>query len=516
MSGTRDIEAIVRDCQLGNRDAFGVLYQTFSLPMRGVIDYYVHNNDTAQDILHDGFIIAFTSIESLKDASKVESWLTTIMKNLALQYLRREAEHFTIPISETTIPEQLAEQKADIDITWEQLESIINKLPDGYGKVFRLNVLKGLSHKEIAKLLGISHLTSASQLHHAKALLRRMICQYRMEMGIFSVLIAIIFIIYNFISRRNVQEELSNPNHDSILSNNNTIIESKTNQPDSIKQNNGNLLISGSHNSQPLAEEKEIAKVEIKEDTGCDVQPDSIPSDTISKMPIMPHDERLISHVDQYIPVKHSNKSNWNFSLAYSGTMGQGNHLKYRVPDISSGMPGQEMEENKKTKHYMPVTVGFSFSKGISSRWSIESGLRYTYLRTDILIENKYNRTETINKIHYIGIPLKLNYKIFRTEQFSIYGQTGFALDIPVNGRSYSYDYNYNEISPIFSKYRLNMPLQWSIEGGLGIQYQFTPSISIYAEPSFNYYFNSGSEVNTIRQDKPFEFTIPIGIRLTW
>lgn len=511
-----DIDAVVKDCQNGSKEAFGVLYQTFSLPMRGVIGYYVRNNDVVQDILHDGFIVAFTSIENLKDVSKIEAWLTTIMKNLALQYLRKEAEHLIIPISDTAIPEQLAEQKTETDLSWEQLESIINRLPDGYGKVFRLNVLQGLSHKEIAKLLGISHLTSASQLHHAKALLRRMIYQYRMEMGIFSVVIAIIFIVYNFISRRNIQEGTILPSNDKILSSNNTIIDFSTEQPDSIKKNRETSLNPSLHNSIPLAEEKEIAKVEIKEDTVYNVQQDSVHSDTIPTMPIMPNNERLITHVDQDIPVKLSNTSDWNFSLAYSGTMGQGNRLKYRVPDFSSGVPDEEMEENKTTKHYMPVTVGFSLSKGISPRWSIESGLRYTYLRTDIFTENKYNRTETFNKIHYIGIPLKFSYKIFRTNKFSIYGQTGFVLDIPVNGRSYSYDYNYNETSPIFSKYRLNMPLQWSIEGGLGIQYQLTPSISIYAEPSFNYYFNSGSEVNTIRQDKPFEFTIPIGIRLTW
>lgn len=511
-----DIETIVKDCQNGSREAFGSLYQIFSLPMRGVIGHYVHNNDTVQDILHDGFIVAFASIGNLKDATKIESWLTTIMKNLSLQYLRKEAEHFIIPISEITIPEQLAEQKAEMDLSWEQLETIINKLPDGYGRVFRLNVLQGLSHKEIAKLLGISHLTSASQLHHAKAMLRRMIYQYRMGMGLFLVFIAIIFIVYNFISRRNIQEGIIHSSNDDILPSHNTIIESTTNQPDSTKKDCGTSSYRPLHNSMPLLDDKEIAKVEINGDTVSVVQNDSIPSDTISTIPIIPHNELLITYVDQDIPVRLYNTSDWTFSLAYSGTMGQGNHLKYRVPDISSGMPDQEMEENKKTKHYMPVTVGLSFSKDISPRWSIESGLRYTYLRTDIFTENKYNRTEKFNKIHYIGIPLKFNYKIFRTNRFLVYGQSGFALDIPVSRRSYTYDYNYNVTSPIFSKYRLNIPLQWSIEGGLGIQYQFTPSISIYAEPSFNYYFNSSSEVNTIRQDKPFEFTIPIGIRLTW
>ena len=204
--------------------------------------------------------------------------------------------------------------------------------------------------------------------------------------------------------------------------------------------------------------------------------------------------------------------------MAYSGTIGQDNRLTQHIPDISSGIPGQEMEEHKRTKHYMPVTVGLSISKSISSRWSLESGLRYTYLRTDILTENKYNVSETVQKIHYIGIPLKFSYKVFKTNRFSIYGQAGFVLDIPVNGTSSTFEYNFNEKAPYINKSRIEMTLQWSVEGGVGVQYQFTPTISIYAEPSFNYYFKSGTgiNINTIRQDKPFELTIPIGIRMTW
>ena len=65
-------------------------------------------------------------------------------------------------------------------------------------------------------------------------------------------------------------------------------------------------------------------------------------------------------------------------------------------------------------------------------------------------------------------------------------------------------------------KFHIHAPVQWSVEGGLGIQYHFTPSFSIYAEPSFRYYFNTGSDIRTIRQDKPFEFTLPVGLRFTW
>ncbi len=69
---------------------------------------------------------------------------------------------------------------------------------------------------------------------------------------------------------------------------------------------------------------------------------------------------------------------------------------------------------------------------------------------------------------------------------------------------------------PEFDRTTISVPLQWSIEGGVGLQYHLTPAISIYAEPSFHYYFNPGTDIKTIRQDKPFEFTIPIGIRLNW
>ena len=67
-----DIESIVADCKNSDSDAFGVLYRTFSLPMMGVIGYYIHNQDVAKDILHDGFIVAYTSISTLKEDAKVE------------------------------------------------------------------------------------------------------------------------------------------------------------------------------------------------------------------------------------------------------------------------------------------------------------------------------------------------------------------------------------------------------------------------------------------------------------
>lgn len=65
-----DKVSLVKQCQSGDREAFGILYQTYLAPMREVVAYYIHNADIEQDVLHDGFLIAFTSIGSLKNGVK--------------------------------------------------------------------------------------------------------------------------------------------------------------------------------------------------------------------------------------------------------------------------------------------------------------------------------------------------------------------------------------------------------------------------------------------------------------
>lgn len=98
-----DKVSLVKQCQSGDREAFGILYQTYFAPMREVVAYYIHNDDIEQDVLHDGFLIAYTSIGSLKNGAKIEAWLTSIMKNLSLQYLKDESSHISVPMSDTAI-----------------------------------------------------------------------------------------------------------------------------------------------------------------------------------------------------------------------------------------------------------------------------------------------------------------------------------------------------------------------------------------------------------------------------
>ncbi len=516
-----DKKRLVKLCQKGDKEAFGILYQTYLPLMQKIVAYYVHNEEVEWDILHDGFLIAFESINSLKNASKLESWLTSIMKNLALQHLKKESSIISIPLSDNALINEKENSQNYSALSWDELNKIINSLPEGYGKVFRLALLDGLSHKEIGRLLGIAPHSSSSQLAHAKAKMRHLIIKYKAEIGVVSI-IAIFALIWQYMINNegnaptglNLQttnefktQDLTDPTkYEAIIHDTIDTKKPKIHVP-------MNSLI---HNN--IADEYNLKNIEESSKRDSIVN-DSITTlnDTINILKEVFDKEELIAEDDIIIKRTHDHKD-WTFSLAYAGSFGERDQNRYNIPisNDPTANSDDEIEVTEKTRHYMPLVLGFSVNKVLTPSWSIETGLRYTYLRSDFLLESTIINRETIQRIHYIGIPLKLNYKISTFNGFSIYGQGGASLDIPVMGKR-----DIREISNVLDinnteKSHFTAPLQWSVEGGVGIQYNITPVFSIYAEPSFRYYFKPDSNIKTIRQEKPFEFTIPISVRLTW
>jgi len=129
---TMDKRYLIQSCQSGDREAFGILYQTYLAPMYEIVAHYVDDHDTVWDILHDGSLIAFPSIASLRNAEKVEAWLTSIMKKLSLQYLKEEASRNSVPMSDAAFADNISVTVDEgRELTWEELDKIIEKLPEG-------------------------------------------------------------------------------------------------------------------------------------------------------------------------------------------------------------------------------------------------------------------------------------------------------------------------------------------------------------------------------------------------
>ena len=171
---------LILECKKQNRDAQKALYEKYAPIMMAVCIRYCGDGDTAQDLLHDGFIRVFTQISSYSGKGSFEGWLRRIFVNLALENFRKEKkknrfmeEYRYIQNSDS---DTSTEDFFDIEgIPHEKVFELIKSLPPGYRTVFNLYVFEDMSHREIANELGINEAGSRSQFYRAKTLLKKKI-----------------------------------------------------------------------------------------------------------------------------------------------------------------------------------------------------------------------------------------------------------------------------------------------------------------------------------------------------
>ena len=173
-----EVTQLIERCRQGDADALGELYKTYAQRMRGVCRRYVSDEETISDVLHDSFVIIFTSFDKLRDDRKAEAWMMSITRNVASKYKDHLAKMTFVQLEDA---EQLQAPEVENEVRGVPLEDVmqlVDRLPEGYGQVFRLSVFEGMSHKEIADMLGIEPHSSSSQLARAKKMLRKMMQQY--------------------------------------------------------------------------------------------------------------------------------------------------------------------------------------------------------------------------------------------------------------------------------------------------------------------------------------------------
>lgn len=168
-------------CRQGDNRARRELYERYSGALMAVCLRYVADRETAEDVLHDGFIRIFQSMNRFTyiGEGSLKAWLSRVMANEALGYLRKHNARMQQEVDTDEIPDMPDEDEDVDDIPQSVLMDLIRQLPDGYRTVFNLYVFEEKSHKEIAALLGITEHTSSSQFYRAKCLLMKKIKEYR-------------------------------------------------------------------------------------------------------------------------------------------------------------------------------------------------------------------------------------------------------------------------------------------------------------------------------------------------
>lgn len=163
-------------------------------------------------------------------------------------------------------------------------------------------------------------------------------------------------------------------------------------------------------------------------------------------------------------------------------------------------------------KHHVPVTVGVSVKWNLNDKWALESGLNYTYLYSELRSgANSY--IEDKQKLHYVGIPLKVQRSIWNNSIFSLYASAGGMMEKCVSG---TVETVYVDGNTKKNQEREDLdvkPLQFSVLASLGVQANFNKHLSLYLEPGMIYYFDDNTDILTIRKDKPFNFNLQLGLR---
>lgn len=491
-------------CKKGDEQALNRLYITYSGKMMKICLRYVFDRQIAQDLLHDGFIIVFTSIATLRHPDKLESWMGMIMRNISLKYLNQRNAINQISLSDVEEWQEPADTlPSDSFPSYGTLLQAIEQLPSGYRKVFKLAVLEGLSHKEIGSLLNIAPHSSSSQLFRAKEMLRKFIG------GVSLIIMLLLLLVLPFGMWLSTMRGTMKESKEAELKQGVDKQEFETLIHDSIESALPPICDVRCTQLRPVAD---MVKYEpVCSDSVVEAELTQL-KDTVNltNNQALNRKNRQLPHATN-IYNSSNRKGNWSLMLSYSGGESQTNTQYSTINgDISSGIP-EEIEE--RAHHYVPVSFSFSLHKKLNEHWGIETGVRYTYLRTDFTTIGEFS-TERVQRTNYVGIPIKGVMQIGKYGKLSVYTSAGVALDIPVKATSEATLVEKGKT--VRQKLEISAPLQCSIGFGTGFQYNITPSIGIYAELNLNYYFSNGSKLNTIRKEQPLDINLPVGVRFSW
>jgi len=419
-----------------------------------------------------------------------------------------------------------------------------------------------LSHKEIADMLGIEAHSSSSQLARAKKMLRKMMQQYWVAV-ILLLLVPITFCLFR-IGNTSIKDEKP-----VVAKHKDT---GKESQKESQKEQPQEPVI----DHLPVyrttfiatdALQSVIAQAvdSVTSDTLLhiiaqeQIIPDTTTTDTTHKMEIPHYD---IADLFPQKPTTGIHRlKKWSLDLAYVGGFGEQNynrpygftetpmiattseppspvtfenwsdyaafladnpddgrsHTRSVIMNIALNNANQPGNDKivRKSHHYMPVNFSLTLKYRLNNHFALEIGLSYSRLKSEFEMGSNGNTINEQQTIHYLGIPVKGIYNICNRKAWGLYGSLGVTTEIPLYS-PLNTSYYLHGLLEATDKSTIHAPWQWSLGTGLGLQYNFTPNIGLFAEPSLQYYIPTGTQIETYRTEHPFTFSLPIGIRFTW
>ena len=204
-----------------------------------------------------------------------------------------------------------------------------------------------------------------------------------------------------------------------------------------------------------------------------------------------------------------------NSTATYVEAVGPDNVIWADNPQLGIGIFNQGKSVKTEYKHRLPVRVGLNVAYRLTDRLSVESGVSYTRLSSDMKDGTKDNYSSGSQKLDYIGVPLNVKYRAFGYRRLSVYASAGLLTEKCVSGKT-THEYvisgekKKHEAEDVAAK-----PWQLSVNAALGAQFDVLRNVGVYVEPGVSYYFDDRSTLSTIYKEKPLNFNLNLGVRYT-
>lgn len=566
MNNKMDIKTMITRAKEGDAEALGQMYNAFAPKMRMVCSKILKKDTSIiDDLVHDSFILAYSSLDQLKNPNKLEAWLCIICRHVTIRYIQSEqakSMQQLCSIKEESPYLLDISKAADTQVLAQDIMDAINELPHGYRNILRLHIFEGYSHQEIGEMLGIAPHSSSSQLSRAKSALLQIMKERKMFYVILSSLVMVP--IYKlFVEKRQIvdRKEMKAPN---------IVKQTIGSKPQIAKNKQVGNKKNRSYTSTNIQKDKCLIapQIAVQDTTISDITfeatnlseaalamsktmesyQDSIILDKNDSVGVIAsiHDYAMAEHIskkakrgswhiggigllgfsmkqdgsgtllstdsniDSSIPVKISNWEAYHENLLLNNPMPD--EKTKTLMNIAANNSG-DIEEHE--DHHGPITFGLAISRQLTQRWSIETGIQYTLLHSTFSIGRSGYSIDQNQKLHYIGIPLRVSYHLWGYKNMSIITSGGITTNIPVYGDvKETYIEDYKQIPS--DRWSISAPWQISIGTSIGFQYKFASRLSLYVEPTLYYQVPNGSSVHSIWTEHPFMYSMPFGIRLTW
>ena len=562
---------MLKRVKTGDSGALRTLYDTYTPLMREICATITKADAaTIDDLVQESFILAYYSLDQLREASKFKSWITAITRNVALKHVERGSKMKFVSFSAvnadvtaTNVP------TADSVLSEKEIQELINKLPAGYGKVLRMT-LDGFSHKEIADELGIEPHSSSSQLTRAKAILRHAI--NKRTITIIALAIMSLPLIKHFFLREE-QKPMA-------IASGNKSKPKPQNASGNTQQSSNTDVSAPATRTYAKAASTPTGLASIKPDTTTLLYGDtttlrkpskSTPENalaatekhdsTANQRTDAPVQNIAITETGTNVAEESTSSSKHKWQLLAAGSLGPAwaqnvyalisNSIDSGTTDPDGSITGptnfgtwDELRDylisnkhantpadtlalidiaanNRGSKivkhehHDKPITIALSATKTLGKRWSMATGLQYSLLKSTFTLGEGNYYIKKYQKAHYLCIPLQVSYKWLNLKKWEAYSSAGLTLNVPLHGKTQE-RYVTGASVPYSSKWHFTPPVQWSVGANVGLQYKLNTNWGIYAEPTFNWHIPNGSSTHTIWTEHPISVTVPFGVRYTW